>query len=104
MLMNLLTKVFGSKNERELKKMQPAVVRINELESEIKALDDAAFGLDPCQIWVDGGAAVHRSDGAGRFDLTGIGVDLDFNKIGDKTGRTVHLTVAGHTNRSPPAF
>ena len=43
MLMNLLTKVFGSKNERELKKMQPAVVQINELESEIKALDDAAL-------------------------------------------------------------
>ena len=43
MLMNMLTKVFGSKNERELKKLQPAVVRINELESEIKALDDTAL-------------------------------------------------------------
>jgi preprotein translocase subunit SecA len=43
MLMNLLTKVFGSKNERELKKLQPAVDRINQLENEIKALDDAAL-------------------------------------------------------------
>jgi preprotein translocase subunit SecA len=43
MLMNMLTKVFGSKNERELKKLQPAVVRINELEPEIKALDDSAL-------------------------------------------------------------
>ena len=43
MLMNLLTKVFGSKNERELKKLQPAVERINALESEIKALDDTAL-------------------------------------------------------------
>jgi len=41
--MNMLTKVFGSKNERELKKLQPAVVRINELEPEIKALDDSAL-------------------------------------------------------------
>jgi hypothetical protein len=40
MLMNMLTKVFGSKNERELKKLQPAVDRINQLEPEIKALDD----------------------------------------------------------------
>ena len=43
MLMNMLTKVFGSKNERELKKLQPAVLRINELEPEIKALDDSAL-------------------------------------------------------------
>jgi len=43
MLMNLLTKVFGSKNERELKKLHPAVARINALETEIKALDDAAL-------------------------------------------------------------
>ncbi len=43
MLMNMLTKVFGSKNERELKKLQPGVARINELEPGIKALDDAAL-------------------------------------------------------------
>ena len=43
MLMNMLTKVFGSKNERELKKLQPVVARINELEPGIKALDDAAL-------------------------------------------------------------
>ncbi len=36
----VLTKVFGSKNERELKKLQPIVDRINSLESDIKALDD----------------------------------------------------------------
>jgi len=43
MLMDMLTKVFGSKNERELKKIQPVVERINALEPEIKSLDDAAL-------------------------------------------------------------
>ncbi|WP_319526064.1 preprotein translocase subunit SecA [uncultured Desulfosarcina sp.] len=36
-----LTQIFGSKNERELKKLQPLVDRINELEPEIKAMSDA---------------------------------------------------------------
>jgi len=40
MVLNFLTKVFGSKNERELKQMQPLVERINELEPEIQALSD----------------------------------------------------------------
>ncbi len=35
-----LTKVFGSKNERELKRLQPLVEHINSLESEIKAMSD----------------------------------------------------------------
>ncbi len=41
MITNMLTKMFGSKNDRELKKIQPLVVRINELEPHFKALDDA---------------------------------------------------------------
>jgi preprotein translocase subunit SecA len=40
MITNLLTKVFGSKNERELKKIRPDVERINSLEPEIKAMSD----------------------------------------------------------------
>ena len=40
MVLNFLTKVFGSKNERELKQMQPLVERINELEPEVQALND----------------------------------------------------------------
>ncbi len=43
MITNMLTKVFGSKNDRELKKIQPLVVRINDLEPQFKALDDAAL-------------------------------------------------------------
>jgi len=41
MVSNLLTKVFGSKNERELKKIQPVVEKINALEPRIQAMSDA---------------------------------------------------------------
>ena len=40
MLMNVLTKVFGSKNERELKRLQPTVDEINRLEPDMQALSD----------------------------------------------------------------
>jgi len=40
MVLNLLTKVFGSKNERDLKRLQPLIEQINALEPEIKALSD----------------------------------------------------------------
>jgi preprotein translocase subunit SecA len=39
-MLNFLTRVFGSKNERELKRLQPTVDRINELEPQIQALGD----------------------------------------------------------------
>jgi len=40
MVLNFLTKVFGSKNERELRQIQPLVERINALEPEIQARSD----------------------------------------------------------------
>ena len=40
MVLNLLTKVFGSQNERELKRLQPIVDQINALEPAIQALSD----------------------------------------------------------------
>ncbi|MDH3886024.1 MAG: preprotein translocase subunit SecA, partial [Desulfobacterales bacterium] len=40
MILNALTKVFGSKNERDLKRLQPYVERINALEPEIQAMSD----------------------------------------------------------------
>ncbi|MGD2012604.1 MAG: preprotein translocase subunit SecA [Desulfobacterales bacterium] len=40
MVFNLLTKVFGSKNERELKQIQPLVDKINAIEPEVQALSD----------------------------------------------------------------
>ena len=40
MITNFLTKIFGSKNERELKKIQPIVEKVNVLESQIQAMSD----------------------------------------------------------------
>ncbi|MBU0698970.1 MAG: DEAD/DEAH box helicase, partial [Proteobacteria bacterium] len=39
-MLSFLTKVFGSKNERELTKIEPLVARINALEPEIQAMSD----------------------------------------------------------------
>jgi preprotein translocase subunit SecA len=43
MIGKILTKVFGSSNERYLKQLRPVITRINALESIIQALDDAAL-------------------------------------------------------------
>ena len=40
MITNLLTKAFGSKNERELKKIKPIVEQINAFESQIQSMSD----------------------------------------------------------------
>ena len=40
MVTNLLTKVFGSKNERELKKIKPIVEKINAFEPQMQAMTD----------------------------------------------------------------
>ena len=48
MLMQFLSKVFGSKNERELRRMQPFLERVNALEPAMKALsDDELKALTP---------------------------------------------------------
>ena len=41
MFNTILTKIVGSHNERELKRIQPLVARINELEGGISQLSDA---------------------------------------------------------------
>src|SRR5262245_36061055 len=41
MLSTILTKIMGSKNERDLKKLEPSIQRMNELEPEMKRLSDA---------------------------------------------------------------
>ena len=43
MIGKILTKVFGSENDRVLKKIKPLVKRINELEATIQPLDDTAL-------------------------------------------------------------
>ena len=44
MFFNILERVFGSKNDREIKKIQPLVYHINELEQSMKDLNDEALG------------------------------------------------------------
>ena len=39
----MLGKVFGTKNDREIKRIQPLVERVNQLESEVEALSDSAL-------------------------------------------------------------
>lgn len=43
MIGKILTKVFGSKNDRVLKQIRPLVFQVNELEALIKPLDDGAL-------------------------------------------------------------
>lgn len=43
MLNNILKKVFGSKNEREIKRLQPIVAEINSLEPAMKSIRDDGF-------------------------------------------------------------
>jgi len=43
MVTNLLTKVFGSKNERELKKINPIVQKINAFEPQMQSMSDEAL-------------------------------------------------------------
>jgi preprotein translocase subunit SecA len=43
MITGLLKKVFGSRNDRELKRIQPLIERINSFEPAMKALSDAEF-------------------------------------------------------------
>ncbi|MGH7406871.1 MAG: hypothetical protein ACREKF_02525, partial [Candidatus Methylomirabilales bacterium] len=40
MFMKVVSKVIGTKNERELKRMRPMVTAINEREPAMKALSD----------------------------------------------------------------
>ena len=40
-MLNIFKKIFGTKNDRELKRIRPLVGRCNELEAEISALSDA---------------------------------------------------------------
>ncbi|HSW38501.1 MAG TPA: preprotein translocase subunit SecA [Acidobacteriota bacterium] len=41
MFSSIITKIFGSKNERDLKEVNPVVRRINELEPEMQGMSDA---------------------------------------------------------------
>src|SRR5436190_12927338 len=44
MIDTVLTKIFGSKHSRDIKKMLPVVAEINALEPQMQALSDEALG------------------------------------------------------------
>jgi preprotein translocase subunit SecA len=50
MLNTLLRKVFGTKHERDVKRLQPNVVAINALEPQLKTLDDAALRAKTAEL------------------------------------------------------
>ena len=60
MVARLISKVFGSRNERVLRRMQKTVVRINSLEPEISALSDEALSAKTAEFRerLDGGEAL----------------------------------------------
>src|SRR5436190_1491324 len=39
-MLNIVKKIFGTKNDRELKRLWPLVHRVNELESSLSSLSD----------------------------------------------------------------
>ncbi len=43
MLGNIAKKIFGSKNDRDLKKLTPWVAQINSLGAKMEAMDDATL-------------------------------------------------------------
>ena len=43
MITNTLKKIFGTRNDRELKRITKTVTQINALEESFQALDDAAL-------------------------------------------------------------
>ena len=43
MLISTVKKIFGTRNDRELKRMRKVVARINALEEAMQALDDNAL-------------------------------------------------------------
>ncbi len=122
MIGTILTKVFGSKNDRVLKQIHPLVNRVNELESTILPLDDTALAAktvefrerlakgEPLDDLLPESFAVVR-EGARRvlgerhYDVQLIGgVILHQGKIAEmKTGegKTLTSTLAVYLNALP---
>ncbi|MEX2961314.1 preprotein translocase subunit SecA [Microbulbifer sp. TYP-18] len=119
MIGKLIKTVFGSKNDRELKRMRRAVVKINALEDEYKQLDDAALraktdefrqrlgaGETLAQLLPEAFAAVReagrRSLGLRHFDVQLIGgMTLHEGRIAEMRtgeGKTLVATLPAYLN------
>ncbi|WGL17933.1 preprotein translocase subunit SecA [Microbulbifer bruguierae] len=119
MIGKLIKTVFGSKNDRELKRMHKVVAKINALEEEYKALDDAALkakteefkqrlaqGETLEQILPEAFAAVReagfRAMGMRHFDVQMIGgMTLHEGRIAEMRtgeGKTLVATLPAYLN------
>ncbi|HSF42150.1 MAG TPA: hypothetical protein VLT87_20280, partial [Thermoanaerobaculia bacterium] len=60
MINTILTKIFGSQHEREVKKMLPIVAAINEMEPQIQKLSDAELRAKTAELrtQIDNGASL----------------------------------------------
>jgi len=122
MFENILTKIFGSKNERDLKRLQPLVEHIGAFESEVEKLSDAALagktiefrerlaqGADLDSLLPEAFAVVREAGkrvlGMRHFDVQLIGgMVLHQGKIAEmKTGegKTLVATLASYLNALP---
>lgn len=50
MIVNLLTRIFGSKNEREITRLRPVVEAVNELEPQLQAMSDAELKAQTAKL------------------------------------------------------
>lgn len=119
MLNALLTRIFGSRNERVLKSLQPTVARINALEAEFQRLDEAALrakteefrrrladGATLDELLPEAFAAVReaarRTIGLRHFDVQLIGgIVLHMGKIAEMRtgeGKTLVATLPVYLN------
>ncbi|MFG6178078.1 preprotein translocase subunit SecA [Halomonas sp. THAF12] len=122
MINNLLRKVVGSKNDREVKRMGRTVARINALEKDLETIDDAALQArtDDFRERLAGGEALDallpeafatvreaskRVMGMRHFDVQMIGgITLNGGRIAEmKTGegKTLVATLAVYLNALP---
>ena len=119
MLDTLLAKVFGTQNQRDLKRVQPIVAAVNEREDDVRALSDAELqartaelrqrrdqGAELDDLLIDAFAAVREAGrrmlGMRHFDVQLVGgVTLHRGKIAEmKTGegKTLVATLAAYLN------
>ncbi len=122
MIANILKKVFGSRNDRELKRLHKTVKRINELESDFEALSDADLraktdefrgrltgGASPDDLLPEAFATVReagrRTMGMRHFDVQLVGgMALHEGKIAEMRtgeGKTLVATLPAYLNALP---
>ena len=122
MIINTLKKLFGTRNDRELKRLRKLVSKINALEEDFKALDDAALsaktaefrgrlaeGVSLDSLLPEAFAAVReagiRSLGMRHFDVQMIGgIVLHEGKVSEMRtgeGKTLMATLPAYLNALP---